>query len=79
MRPMVQGLAYIALLGAVVLVPHAIAYAVIPEYVYGAIADAFAACPTEDSHNCFWDATIRGNGRGNSFIDIDGTAHYFSN
>lgn len=33
------------------------------------------ACPTEDSANCYWDATVQGNGLGTSFVDIDGTAH----
>jgi hypothetical protein len=32
-------------------------------------------CPTEDSANCYWDAT-RGNGTGRSFVDIDGTVYY---
>lgn len=76
-RRMVHGLTYVALLGAVVLVPHAIAYAVIPEYSYGGLS--IPECATEDSTNCVWDATIQGNGTGNSFIDIDGTAYYFSN
>lgn len=30
-------------------------------------------CEAEDSTNCFWDATTRGNGKGQSFIDVDGT------
>lgn len=33
-------------------------------------------CLTEDSTNCFWDAAVQGNGSGESFIDINGTAHY---
>lgn len=33
------------------------------------------ACSTEDSTNCVWDATAQGNGHGQSFIDIDGTAY----
>lgn len=33
-------------------------------------------CPTEDSTNCYWDATVQGNGLGQSFVDINGTAHY---
>lgn len=33
------------------------------------------ACHTEDSANCFWDATAQGNGTGQSFLDIDGTAY----
>lgn len=79
MRTVVRGVAYLAILGAVVLVPHAIAYTLVPEYSYGSLSDAFPACAQEDSTNCYWDATIRGNGQGNSFIDVDGTAYYFSN
>lgn len=74
MRTVVQGLTYMALLAAVVILPHWIAYTLVPEYSYGALA--FTECATEDSHNCFWDATIKGNGQGNSFIDINGTAYY---
>lgn len=33
-------------------------------------------CPTEDSMNCYWDATLSGNGEGRSFLDIDGLAYY---
>jgi len=33
-------------------------------------------CVTEDSTNCFWDATIHGNGLGRSFYDIDGEVVY---
>lgn len=32
-------------------------------------------CPTEDSANCYWDATERGNGLGRSFIDRQGTLY----
>lgn len=34
-------------------------------------------CATEDSTNCYWDATTQGNGQGRSFVDINGTAYYF--
>lgn len=37
--------------------------------------DLLDSCPTEDSTNCVWDATAQGNGHGQSFIDIDGTAY----
>jgi hypothetical protein len=37
----------------------------------------FPPCAAEDSTNCVWDAQEQGNGRGTSFVDIDGTAHYF--
>lgn len=33
-------------------------------------------CATEDSANCFWDASAAGNGIGTSFIDANGTAYY---
>ncbi len=29
-------------------------------------------CPTEDSSNCIWDATIQGNQQGSSFLDVGG-------
>lgn len=28
-------------------------------------------CPTEDSNNCYWDATAHGNGQGRSFYTIN--------
>lgn len=31
-----------------------------------------APCQYEDSANCYWDASTRGNGNGNSFVDING-------
>lgn len=35
------------------------------------------ACVTEDDPGpCFWDASIRGNGSGTSFIVVDGTVTY---
>ena len=33
-------------------------------------------CVTEDSRDCYWDATIRGNGEGRSFWDIGGEVVY---
>lgn len=36
-----------------------------------------AQCDTEDSVNCVWNANVQGNGQGNSFIDVNGTAYYF--
>lgn len=30
------------------------------------------ACETEDAQNCYWDAQERGNGQGESFVDIRG-------
>jgi hypothetical protein len=38
----------------------------------GSIIDGLPPCATEDSDNCYWDATAHGNGRGLSFASIDG-------
>lgn len=35
------------------------------------------ACPTEDSDNCYWDATLMGDGNGRSFDAIDGQVYYW--
>jgi hypothetical protein len=35
-------------------------------------------CPTEDSDNCWWDATEHGNGEGLSFVVIDGKVTYLA-
>lgn len=34
------------------------------------------ACATEDSTNCYWNASEQGNGEGVDFHDIDGVAYY---
>jgi hypothetical protein len=34
------------------------------------------ACATEDSDNCFWDAAVRGNGEGTSFVTLNGVTYY---
>lgn len=39
-------------------------------------ASELAPCEFEDSANCYWDASERGNGKGDSFVDVDGTAYY---
>ena len=33
-------------------------------------------CPTEDSTGCYWDASIRGNKVGQSFVNINGNVYY---
>lgn len=33
-------------------------------------------CEHEDSTNCSWNAQVQGNGEGDSFVDIGGTAFY---
>ena len=33
-------------------------------------------CGVEDGKNCYWDAQAMGNGRGVSFIDVNGNAFY---
>lgn len=48
---------------AVILGIHWVAYTVVPESpVQGGLT--IPACPTEDSVNCFWDASEQGNGLG---------------
>lgn len=32
-------------------------------------------CPTEDSSNCKWDASVQGNSVGFSFIDLNGETY----
>lgn len=39
---------------------------------------ALPACATEDSDNCWWDATEQGNGEGLSFVVIDGEVIYLA-
>ena len=39
-------------------------------------ASELAPCEFEDSANCYWDSSERGNGQGDSFVDVDGTAYY---
>lgn len=69
--------AYLAILATVVLAPHAIAYAVVPHHTDDDMrASLSVPCPTEDSTNCYWDASVQGNGEGRSFVDIDGTLYY---
>lgn len=62
-RAVAQFAAYTVLIFAPVLGIHAIAYALVPEpSVQGGLT--FPACATEDSTDCFWDASAHGNGRG---------------
>lgn len=35
-------------------------------------------CATEDSDNCYWMAETMGNGKGMSFVTIDGQTYYLS-
>lgn len=39
---------------------------------------ALPACETEDSDNCWWDATEHGNGEGLSFVVIEGEVTYLA-
>lgn len=50
------------------------------EVAYSPAAPAgLRPCATEDSTDCYWDATTRGNGRGHSFIALaDGTVRYLA-
>jgi hypothetical protein len=40
------------------------------------VAPLMKPCKFEDSHNCYWDAKTRGNGRGRSFVDLAGVVYY---
>lgn len=33
-------------------------------------------CETEDSNDCYWDAAVRGNGEGTSFVTLNGVTYY---
>lgn len=35
-------------------------------------------CESEDSTNCAWDASVQGNGTGNSFVDFGGHFYVFN-
>ena len=37
---------------------------------------AVSNCESEDDINCYWNAAASGNGSGQSFIDVNGTAIY---
>lgn len=43
-----------------------------------AVAVELPACATEDSDNCYWDASSRGNGSGNSFVVRDGVVTFIN-
>lgn len=50
---------------AVVLVPHAIAYTLVPSPApHKAATELIRVCATEDSTNCFWAGDSQGNGLG---------------
>lgn len=61
LRAAAQFAAYTVLIFAPVLGIHALAYALVPE---PSPARTSVECPTEDSTNCFWDASEQGNGLG---------------
>ncbi|QOC59329.1 hypothetical protein SEA_LIFES_123 [Microbacterium phage Lifes] len=68
---------YSLALAAVVITPHALAYSLFPVTATGGVSESIPACATEDSTNCYWAGGSQGNGLGQSFIDINGTAYYF--
>lgn len=64
-RATAQFAAYTALILTVVLVPHAIAYTLVPSPApHKAATELIRVCATEDSSHCFWDASEQGNGLG---------------
>jgi hypothetical protein len=46
--------------------------ALITAVLTGTIPAGTPKCATEDSANCVWDASVRGNGLGRPFVDIGG-------
>jgi hypothetical protein len=68
-------IAAVILAGIVIAVTLALAIGNAVGHWPAAIA-GMPACPTEDSTNCVWDASSRGDGNGRSFVDIDGVAYY---
>lgn len=57
------------------------AYALTPDPVDAATgglssATALPPCATEDSHDCYWNARVQGNGEGRSFVDIGGVVYF---
>lgn len=45
-------------------------------YILNLFLAIFPACPIEDSTWCVWNAELRGNGRGHSFIAVGDTVLY---
>ncbi|QUE25396.1 hypothetical protein SEA_FIZZLES_102 [Microbacterium phage Fizzles] len=41
----------------------------------GVKKDSLPVCVTEDSENCHWDADVQGNGRGDSYVRLDGVTY----
>lgn len=70
-------LARTALFLALVIGAHAIAYTLVPDTATGGLTTSLPACATEDSTDCVWAGDSQGNGLGQSFLDINGTAYYF--
>jgi len=48
-------------------------------FIYLILALGFLPCATEDSKDCYWIASIHGNGQGTSFININGEVIPVSN
>lgn len=65
-RAAAQFAAYTVLIFAPVLGIHALAYTLVPSPApHKAATELIRVCATEDSTNCFWDASEQGNGIGN--------------
>jgi hypothetical protein len=47
-----------------------------PTPTFDWLAEHLRDCPAEDSRNCSWDASERGNGAGRDFIDLNGKVYY---
>jgi len=49
---------------------------ILPSFVLAILLNVLPPCKTEDSANCAWNAPIREEGRGQSFVDLLGVAFY---
>lgn len=68
-RAQLTGAAFGILLGIAVIFSQ-------PTYGYWLATVVLPACPVEDSDNCYWDGSTRGNGDGDSFYVVTGTVTY---
>jgi len=47
-----------------------------PAFILALLIAILPPCQAEDSDNCYWDASARGNGLGNSFVGFMGETYY---
>lgn len=45
------------------------------EIIFAILISLLPACDSEEARNCYFDASVQGNGKGTSFVDIGGRAY----